>query len=103
MEPLAIAGYVSVVSNAVLGVILGALGGAIAWALQRDVLWVALLAAGGLSRSHSPAGLFEARGGGDHWDTPVGNDRPDCLADSALSGDSSGIPASMGDAGGTRL
>src|SRR5688500_7892548 len=47
MEPLAIAGYVSVVSNAVLGVTLGALGGAIAWALQRNFLWVVLLAAGG--------------------------------------------------------
>lgn len=47
MEPLAVAGYVTVVSNAVLAVILGAFGGAIAWALQRSLLWVALLAAAG--------------------------------------------------------
>jgi hypothetical protein len=47
MEPLGVAGYVMVAAAAVLAVILGALGGAIAWALKRSLLWVALLVAGG--------------------------------------------------------
>lgn len=47
MEPLAAAGYVTVVSNALLAVILGAFGGAVAWQVKRSLLWVALLAAGG--------------------------------------------------------
>lgn len=47
MGPLAAAGYVSVVSNAVLAIIVGASAGAIAWAVNRSVLWVGLLAAAG--------------------------------------------------------
>src|SRR5262245_25790554 len=43
--PVGAAGYVMVASAAVLAVMLGALAGAIAWALGRWLLWLALLAA----------------------------------------------------------
>jgi hypothetical protein len=46
MEPVAVAGYVTVAANAVLAIILGALAGAIAWAVNRSLLWVGLSAAG---------------------------------------------------------
>src|SRR5262245_16705431 len=47
MEPLAAAGYVMIASAAVVALLLGALGGAIARALGRGLPWVALLAAAG--------------------------------------------------------
>jgi len=47
MGPLAAAGYVSVVSNAVLAIVVGASAGAVAWAINRSILGVGLLAAAG--------------------------------------------------------
>lgn len=60
MEPLAVAGYVMVASAAVLAVMLGALAGAIAWAVKGNVFWAGVLAAGAyfavavLLESHRP-------------------------------------------------
>ena len=46
MGPVGAAGLVMVAAAAVLAVILGAFAGAIAWAIQRGLLWAGLLAAG---------------------------------------------------------
>lgn len=46
MGPVGAAGYVIVASAAVLAVFLGALGGTIAWAVKRGLLWGGLAAIG---------------------------------------------------------
>src|SRR5262245_22054266 len=50
MEPLAIAGYMAVASAALEAILLGAIGGALAWAIKGwikgSLLWCGLLAAG---------------------------------------------------------
>lgn len=47
MEPVAVAGYVMVAAAAVLAGMVGAFGGAIAWAVNGSLLWGGLLATGG--------------------------------------------------------
>ena len=47
MGPVGAAGLVMIAAAAVLAVILGAFAGAIAWAVQRGLLWAGLLAAAG--------------------------------------------------------
>ena len=51
MEPLALAGYLAIASAALLAVLLGAIGGALAWAVKSwvkgSLLWCGLMAAAG--------------------------------------------------------
>ena len=46
MEPLAAAGYLLIASAALDGIIVGALGGAISWAVKGRRLWIGVLVAG---------------------------------------------------------
>jgi len=46
MEPLAAAGYLLIASAALDGIMVGALGGAIAWAVKGRRRWIGLLVAG---------------------------------------------------------
>jgi hypothetical protein len=47
MEPLATAAYVMIAAVYVEGLLVGAVAGAIAWAIKRNHLWLGLVAAGG--------------------------------------------------------
>lgn len=61
MEPLAIAGYLLLSTAAIEGILVGTLGGAIAWRIRAGLLWVLPLVAGGylagaaVLASYSPA------------------------------------------------